>query len=158
MLTNKRSQATLKSTLTFSGITVNCIKKLKKWEMSGLRRVAWDWDKALKTYRPKPKRFELSIWHKKHWLCSASIGKPTVKGGKLRLDLMESNPNGSSIDGLVTDINVLCYEVYAQAIGATELRITNPVNESVRDYYLSKKGFSYNQKKLLFSGSLKYDR
>jgi len=77
VLTNKRSQATLKSTLTFSGITVNCIKELKKWEMLGLRRVAWDWDKVLKTYRPKPKRFELSIWHKKHWLYSASIGKPT---------------------------------------------------------------------------------
>jgi len=59
---------------------------------------------------------------------------------------LKSNPNGSFIDGFVTDINVLCYEVYAQAIGATELRITNPVNESVRVYFLSKKGFSYNQK------------
>lgn len=146
VLTNKRSQAILKNTLTFSGITVNCINELRKWEMSGLRRVAWNWDKVLKTYRPKPKRFELSIWHEKHWLCSASMGKPTVKGGKLRLDLIESNPNGSSIDGLVADINILCYEVYAQAIGATELRIMNPVNEIVRDYYLSKKGFSYNQK------------
>ena len=114
--------------------------------MSGLRRVAWDWDKVLKTYRPKPKRFELSIWHEKHWLCSASIGKPTVKGSKLRLDLIESNPNGSSIDGLVIDINLICYKAYAKVIGATELRIMNPVNEIVRDYYLSKKGFSYSQK------------
>ena len=73
-------------------------------------------------------------------------GSQQLRGSKLRLDLIESNPNGSSIDGLVADINILCYEVYTQAIGATELRITNPVNESVRDYYLSKKGFSYNQR------------
>jgi len=114
--------------------------------MSGLRRVAWDWDKVLKIYRPKPKRFELSIWHGKHWLCSASIGKPTAKGGKLRLDLIESNPNDSPLVGLVTDINILCYKAYAKMIGATELRIINPINEIVRGHYLSKKGSSYNQK------------
>jgi len=146
VLTNKKSQAISKSTLTFGGITVNCIKELRKWEMSGLRRVAWDWDKVLKIYRPKPKRFELSIWHGKHWLCSASIGKPTAKGGKLRLDLIESNPSGSPIDGLVADINIKLYKLYANAIGATELRIMNPVNEIVRGHYLNKEGFSYDQK------------
>jgi len=146
VLTNKKSQAILKSTLTFSGIDVNCINELRKWEMSGSRRVAWDWDKMLKTYRPEPKRFEIAIWHNEHWLCSASIGKLTSQGGKLRLDLIESNPNGTILVGLVIDINIKSYEVYARAIGATELRIMNPVNDAVKDYYLSKKGFSYNKK------------
>jgi len=146
VLTNKKSQAILKSTLTFSGIDINCITELRKWEMSGSRRVAWDWDKMLKKYKPEPKRFEIAIWHNKHWLCSASIGKTTSQGGKLRLDLIESNPNGTILVGLVIDINIKSYEVYARAIGATELRIMNPVNDAVKDYYLSKKGFSYNKK------------
>ncbi len=146
VLTNKKSQAILKSTLTFSGIDVNCINELRKWEMSGSRRVAWDWNKMLKIYRPEPKRFEIAIWHNKHWLCSASIGKTTSQGGKLRLDLIESNPNGTILVGLVIDINIKLYKIYADNIGATELRIMHPVNDAVKDYYLSKKGFSYNKK------------
>ncbi|VAW84314.1 hypothetical protein MNBD_GAMMA18-1882 [hydrothermal vent metagenome] len=146
VLTNKKNQAILKSTLTFSGINVKCINELKKWEMSGSRRVAWDWNEVLRVYKAKPKRFEMAIWDREHWLCSASIGKPTATGGKLRLDVIESNPNGTILVGLAIDINILSYKTYANLIGATELRIMNPVNDIVKNYYLNKKGFSYNQK------------
>ncbi len=158
VLTNKKSQGILKSTLTFGGIDANCINELKKWEMSGLRRVAWDWDKMLKIYRPEPKRFEIAIWHNKHWLCSASIGKTTSQGGKLRLDLIESNPNRTILAGLVVDINITLYEAYARAIGATELRIISPVNDAVKDYYLSRKGVSYNNQKENFFEDMKNGR
>lgn len=97
-------------------------------------------------YRTHPKRFELSVWYKDLTLAGASIGKPTRGGGKLRLDYLESSPMGTPLDGLVTDISVAAAIVYAKSIGAVQLRIMNPVNDAVRDHYLNKPGFSYNEK------------
>jgi len=80
------------------------------------------------------------------YLCSASIGRPTWAGGKLRLDYLESAPQGTSLDGLIADITIAASVTYAKTIGAVQLRIMNPVNEDVKNYYLSKLGFFYNQK------------
>ena len=146
VMPNKYGAAILKSNISLDGLTFQCLKELRKWEKNGLRRVTWDWDTVQKKYRAHPKRFELSIWHKELFLCSASIGKPTWSGSMLRLDFIEANPNGSPLTALITDINLLCYRVYAKTIGANQLRIMHPVNEKVRDHYLSKKGFSYNEK------------
>lgn len=99
-----------------------------------------------KKYRTHPKRFELSIWHKDFHLCSASIGRPTWGGGKLRLDYLESAPQGTPLDGLITDITIAVSAAYARTIGATQLRIMNPINDKVRSHYLSKPSFAYDKK------------
>ncbi|MGL6161486.1 MAG: hypothetical protein ACRC0P_13435 [Microbulbifer sp.] len=62
------------------------------------------------------------------------------------MDYIESHPMGTPLDGLVTDISIAAGVVYANAIGATQLRIMNPVNATVRDHYLSKPGFSFNER------------
>jgi len=118
----------------------------KRTEKIGLRRVAWDWDVVQKKYRTHPKRFELSIWHRSQHLCGASIGIPTCGGGKLRLDFIESSPIISPLSGLITDIVIATGIIYAKTIGASQLRIMRPINETVKNLYLSKAGFSYNQK------------
>lgn len=146
VLKNRVGQAILRGNIGLDGFTFEAQRKLKSWERHGLRRVAWDWEAATKSYRTHPKRFELSIWFKDLELSGASIGRPTWSGGKLRLDYIESHPLGTPLDGLVTDISVAAGVVYANAIGASQLRIMNPVNTAVRDHYLSKPGFAFNER------------
>ncbi len=128
------------------GISMNCQKELRKWGKSGLRRVTWDWGQVLKKDSSHPKRFELSIWHKELFLCGATIGKPTCSGGKLRLDFIEASPISSPLSGLIVDIMIAPGMAYARTNGATQLRIMHPVNDRVKNLYLSKTGFAYNQK------------
>ena len=145
VMSNKRDMAILKNSISLDGLTFNSQRELRKWEKTGLRRVAWDWDAVQKKYRTHPKRFELSIWYRGPMLCAASIGRPTWGGGKLRLDYLESSPMGTPLDGLVADITIAACATYADSIGATQLRIMNPVNTDVKNHYLSKPGFSYDQ-------------
>jgi len=53
--------------LLYDGITFNCQKELRKWEQTGSRRVAWDWDKVLKSYRAHPKRFNYWKTNMERW-------------------------------------------------------------------------------------------
>lgn len=141
-----KKKSILRSDIALDGFTFDCYREVRKWERVKSRKVSWDWHVVRKKYQPKPKRFELSIWHRTHTLCGAAIGKPTFGGGKLRLDYIESAPEETPLDGLVTDIGIIAATLYADAIGASQLRIMNPVNAKVTDYYLSKPGFSYDQK------------
>ncbi len=143
---NKKNKAILKKSITLDGFTFDCQRELKKWEKIGSRRVVWNWDAVQKQYRAHPKRFEVAIWHNVYTLCGAGIGKPTVGGGKLRLDYIEASPDGSPLEGKTTDIIISAAAVYADAIGAIQLRIMNPVNDRVKDYYLSKPDFSYDER------------
>lgn len=146
VLRNKRGVAIVKDAISLDQFTFKSQRELKRWENSGVRRVAWDWDAVQKKYRTHPKRFELTVWHQGHILCGASIGRPTWSGGKLRLDYIESSPMGTPLDGLVTDIIIAASKIYADSIGAVQIRIMNPVNADVRNYYSSKPGFSYNER------------
>ncbi len=146
VMPNKRGMAILKQSVSFDHLTFQAQHQLRNWEKSGLRRVAWDWDEVRKKYIAHPKRFELSIWYRDLTLAGVSIGKPTRGGGKLRLDYLESAPMGTDLDGLVTDMTVAAGILYARSIGAAQIRIMKPVNSGVRDYYLSKPGFSYNER------------
>lgn len=146
VMSNKRGKAILRDEIKLDVFTFKSQHELRRWEKTGLRRVAWDWDAVQKKYRTHPKRFELSIWHRNLTLCGASIGRPTWGGGKLRLDYLESAPMGTDLDGLVTDITIAAGAAYAKAIGATQLRIMNPVNDAVKAHYLSKPDFQYNSR------------
>jgi len=146
VIINKKGMAILKSDISLKGLDFSTYQKLRTWKDSGQRVAPWDWDDVRKKYRSHPKRFELSIWHKELFLCGASIGRPTFSGNKLRLDFVEANPTGSPLHGTITDIVILAGRTYAKAIGASQLRIMHPINKKVRDHYLSKGGFSYNEK------------
>lgn len=146
VLTNKKGLAILKSNISLKGLDFHTYQRLKKWKNSGQRVAPWDWDDVQKKYRTHPKRFELSIWHNGLFLCGASIGRPTHSANKLKLDFIEANPTGSPLHGTIADIVILAGRIYAKSIGASQLRIMQPINEKVRDYYLSKEGFSFNEK------------
>lgn len=138
--------AVQKDSISFQPLSIRALSELRKWERTGLRKAAWDWDRVVKSYKNHPKKFDLTIWHKDHTLCSASIGRPTFGGSKIRLDVIEANPSGSMLEGLITDINILAYEAYARVNNCTQVRIMHPVNEDVKNYYLSKKGFAFDAK------------
>ena len=140
------NKAVLKSEITLSSLDFMTFEKLSQWHYHNERLARWDWHSVRKTYKTHPKRFELSIWHHKHFLTGASIGRPTWSGNKLRLDFIEANPSKSPLSGVITDIVIVAASVYADAIGASQIRIMQPVNEKVRNYYLSKPGFQYNAK------------
>lgn len=146
VLRNKRGMAIVKDSISLDQFTFKSQHELKRWENSGLRRVAWDWDAVQKKYRTHPKRFELTVWYQGRTLCGASIGRPTWSGGKLRLDYIEASPMGTPLDGLVTDIAIAAGILYARSIGAAQIRIMNPVNHDVKNHYLSKTGFKYNER------------
>lgn len=145
-LLNKKGGLISKSIIHLDGFTFDCQHQLRRWEVSGSRRVAWDWRTVQKKYQAHPKRFELSIWHMNLFLCGAAIGKPTCSGGKLRLDYIEASPMGTPLDSLIADIAITAGVIYARAIGATQLRVMKPVNDVVKNHYLSKPGFSYDTK------------
>lgn len=145
VMTNKQGKAVLKSAISLDGLTFDCQRVLRKWEKTGLRSVAWDWDTVLRKYRTHPKRFELSVWYD-HFLCGATIGRPSWGGGKLRLDFIEASPTRSPISGLLVDIVIIAGVAYAETIGATQIRIMEPVNEKVKSLYLSKPGFSFDKR------------
>ncbi|WP_308365444.1 MULTISPECIES: hypothetical protein [unclassified Microbulbifer] len=146
VMRNRLGEAILRDNVSLDGFTLEAQRKLKSWETAGLRRVAWDWEEVTKKYRAHPKRFELSIWFRELNLSGASIGRPTWSGDKLRLDYIESHPLGTPLDGLITDICINAGINYAQSIGAAQIRIVNPVNEAVRNHYLSKPGFSFDER------------
>lgn len=133
----------LKNQIRFEKIDFITLVEAKKWESHQNRKVDWDWSDEHNLYSfTNPKRFELSIWHR-HELCSLSMGRPTWNGSKLRLDSVESAPHSHPLRSKILPLTVLALEEYAEQIGAHEIRIMEPVNGQVRDYYQSK-GFTYN--------------
>jgi hypothetical protein len=136
--------------ITLTGIDFKASIAAKRWTSSPTRRaeigIAWT-DLVTKYARTVPKRFELAIWHRDLFLCGLALGKPTRNGNKLRLDFIESSPEKNHASGVITDITIIAAEMYANAIGANEIRIINPINEKVRGHYLHKdRGFSYDQR------------
>lgn len=128
-------------------INVQARAQANNWHGSSFRRVDWPWMKSVGNYAwLNPKRFELAIWYKGVFLSGLALGRPTWSNNKLRLDFIEGSPEKHALSGLVFDITVIAAEMYADVIGASQLRIMNPINEKVRNHYLSSnRGFSYNK-------------
>jgi len=91
--------AVQKESISFQPLDMRALKELRKWENTGLRKAAWDWDwdTVLGSYKSHPKKFDVTLWHKDFTLCSASIGRPTYGGSKIRLDIIEANPAESML-------------------------------------------------------------
>ncbi|MEF3074455.1 hypothetical protein V2P20_05400 [Methylobacter sp. Wu1] len=118
---------------TFSG---KALMESQSWRRSAKRRVDWDWIDGYSSFKFRyPKRFELAVWHKKS-LISLTLGRPTYNGTALRLDFIEANPDNPG-DIRVFPVVLFAMMVYAEALGAVELRVMKPINEEVKKYYES---------------------
>jgi len=126
--------------LNFELIDQRALDESKNWLLSKRRLVDWKWFKSYHPFKYSyPKRFELALWHKGN-LASLSLGRPTYSGTGMRLDFIEGNPDYHGIK--VFPIVMAALTTYAEALGANELRVMNPINDEVRDYY-SKFGLTY---------------
>lgn len=113
----------------------------KQWNLSPKRRVDWNWVDGYNTFRFRyPKRFEMALWHSGK-LASLTLGRPTYTGQRMRLDFIEACPSKPS-DLKVFEISLFAIGIYAETLGAHELRVMSPVNAQVRDYY-SRFGLTY---------------
>lgn len=111
-----------------------------KWALSSERLVDWNWVEGYSSFKFRyPKRFELALWHKNK-LVSLSLGRPTYAGTSLRLDVIEGSPEEREIK--VFPAVIAAMAVYATALGASEIRVMNPINDTVKNYY-AKEGFKY---------------
>lgn len=122
------------SNLEFRLIDQEALSRAESWKASPNRKVDWEWDNYASFKMSYPKRFELALWHNSH-LASLTLGRPTYNATGLRLDFIEKNPEYSDIK--VFQITLAAMNVYADALGAKELRIMNPINEEVKKYYES---------------------
>jgi len=126
--------------LKFNLIDEVAINSSKKWALSSERLVDWNWAEGYKTFKFRyPKRFELALWHK-NTLVSLTLGRPTYAGASLRLDVIEGSPEDREIK--VFPAVIAAMAVYASTLGVNEIRVMNPINQSVKEYYANE-GFTY---------------
>ncbi|WP_444937710.1 hypothetical protein [Microbulbifer sp. JMSA002] len=130
------------SQIHLSGLDSRAISQAKLWDRIPERRADFDWEANTRAYRKiYPKRFELAIWYQNR-LESLSLGRPSFKGTRVRLELIERVSGYSMLKGRSFAITELGLIAYANLLGADEIRIMQPINSDVRDFYVQK-GYSY---------------
>jgi hypothetical protein len=112
------------------------------WQHHPERKVDWDWPTSWHSWKMNyPKRFECATW-KGRQLVGFAMGRPTYQATGLRLDFIEKSPVANEPH---LDLTYLALYSYATLLGASHVKIMNPINEEVRFYYESK-GFKYDEK------------
>lgn len=118
-------------------ITPSALVAVKTWNNSRDRKVDWDWRDGYGVFRYRyPKRFEIALW-KTTRLIGISMGRPTYNGSSLRLDIVEASPRELGDRPKVIPLVLASYAIYAHLINASEIRIMNPINTEVKNYYES---------------------
>jgi len=114
----------------------------ERWQNHPDRKVDWDWPTSWQAWKLNyPKRFECATW-KGSRLIGFAMGRPTYHATGLRLDYIEKSPTATEPH---LDLTYLALYTYATLLGATHVKIMNPINREVRDYY-EQKGFIYDLK------------
>lgn len=140
----------VKNALTYSDsqyinlmdIDMRALTQARLWDRIPGRKVDFDWENDSRIYRKRyPKRFELAIWYQGR-LESLALGRPSYNGSRVRLDLVERLAGNSHLKGRAFLITELCLIAYANLLGADEVRIMEPINDSVKNYYVSR-GYAY---------------
>ena len=86
------------------------------------------------TYRRRyPNRFEMAIWYGSMH-CGLTLGRPTYRGTKVRLDFVERTPGINPLTRRIVPISITAFEAYARLIDAYEVRIMFPA-EGLISYY-----------------------
>ncbi len=131
-----------KTGISLKLVDTNTYRAFQQWSSDPQRKKDWDWAYTFQYWKLNyPKRFEAAAW-KNGKLVGLSLGRPTYASTGLRLDFIEKAPES---DIQLLDATYIALRAYATAIGANHIKIMHPVNEAVRDYYVSK-GFAYDRK------------
>ncbi len=130
----------LKGALNISGISPRELVAFKAWQNQPERVVDWDWSFTNRYCTIHPKAFDMSVWAGNR-LCSLTLGRPTYKGTEMRLDFIERAPVNCPHTGDMFRISLLAYELYGTLIGASKLRIMEPMNDKLIKHYTSYGGF-----------------
>ena len=109
-----------------------------QWKLKTRHPAVWNWVDAHGYYAKKVKRFEVSAWCQGE-LQGLSYGIPTQRSkDTLKLELVEGSPiRDRNVVNRIFPIIHVAAQAYALMLGADEIRITNPVNESVARHYES---------------------
>jgi len=73
-------------------------------------------------------------------LQSLSLGRPTCNGTSIRLDFIEKTSTKSIFSGQLFGISQLAFETYGNLIGASSIRLFEPMNKKIISYYTSQDG------------------
>jgi|SRR5690554_377188 len=123
-------------------IDMTALLQARLWDRIPDRKVDFNWEIDCQIYRKRyPKRFELAIWYQNR-LESLALGRPSYSGSRVRLELVERLAGNSQLKGRAFLITELSLIAYANLLGAEEIRIMEPINDSVRNYYVSR-GYTY---------------
>lgn len=118
--------------LDFRLVDNSALVASEEWTRSA-RLVDWNWLRGYPSFQFKhPKRFELALWHRGK-LVSLSLGRPTSKCAGLRRDFIEASPPPREVK--VVPIVLITMTAYAEALGADEIRLVEPINDEVKGYY-----------------------
>lgn len=126
-----------RNNIRLSNICQKALMQAKLWDEDPNRLVDWPWGSDYRDYSYRnPKRFELAAWYG-NTLAGLSLGRPSYAGTRLRLEFIESRPSSSPLKGRIVPITISVAELYANVIGAEELRIIDPIDEKLIEYYSS---------------------
>ncbi len=135
-----------KENISVTTITQAALIASKQWAQSHARQVDWNWIEGYSAFKFQyPKRFEIALWETNK-LIGLSMGRPTYHGTALRLDVVEASPPDLGDRPPIFDMILVAYGIYARFINASEIRIMNPINDDVKQYYESF-GYTYVAKK-----------
>lgn len=128
--------------IILTDITTAALNQSRLWNLIPERKVDFDWEFDSKEYRKRhPNRFELAIWYQNR-LESLSLGRPSYNDSRVRLELTERIAGNSMLKGRSFAITELALIAYANLLGAEEIRIMQPINDSVKNYYVGR-GYNY---------------
>lgn len=126
-----------RANIKLTEISSSALVYSKLWVADAKRRVDWPWGEGYRNYAfSHPNRFELATWYG-NTLAGLSLGRPSYAGTRLRLEFIEANPSNNPLKGRIVPITISVAELYANIIGASELRIIDPIDKRLIEYYSS---------------------
>jgi hypothetical protein len=122
--------------LSLEKIDHKALAAFRTWQYLPERKVNWDWTFSSRYCIRYPKAFDLSVWNG-NTLLSLTLGRPTYKGTSIRMDFIESLPKHTIYTGELFSVSLLAYQTYGRLIGAEYIRIIEPTNEKLINFYIS---------------------
>ncbi|MFT3782427.1 MAG: hypothetical protein QM790_10475 [Nibricoccus sp.] len=117
------------------GMTEADAAEADEWpNVHGVR--CWSWLKGFPHYKKEPKRFDVAITVEGQ-LCALCVGLPTHGKLTLKLHVLEGLQVNNPIKGQVIKIVLVAAHAYAAYIGAIQVWLCNPLNETMVSKYQS---------------------
>lgn len=94
----------------------------------------WNWDALSSDYLRRPAAFHLAIWSEGR-LCGMAAGKASGKHRILTVNFIEGSPDPHHpLKGKIRTLALAAAKSYAQVLGATTLRLSDPAPELLAGY------------------------